>query len=274
MKQQVCPICKSIALYIFTSKHLKEIYECKNNECGHFHTPIVRSRMGIQEWSSEQLQNLENISEQEFDIIFPRDKRLLDLFLHQIDMKKQVVLLDYGAGSAAVSRSFKKILRENCVIYCLEPYEIYHEIYSKNGLLLLKSLTDLEDAIDLAYLIEVIEHIDDPISALIELRTKIKKGGLIFISTPIGKRTENEACSWAYDTESHVHFFTEKSLNLALISANLRPIMNQFYPEIYRSGPVPIWIQHARKWLSNAYHRIRGLKPNTGHLVGFTGPVD
>jgi 2-polyprenyl-3-methyl-5-hydroxy-6-metoxy-1,4-benzoquinol methylase len=275
LHQNPCPICKFNSIYIFTSKHQKKIYECQNLKCGHFHTPIVYEQMGVEKLSIDQLNNLESTSDSNFKKSFPRDKRLLSLFLQKLGKREKFIFLDYGAGTGYVSRSFKKILGDKCDIYCFEPYEIFYQIYQKNGLITLKNLQDLNDStVDIAYLNEVIEHIDDPIEALKELRPKIKKNGLIFISTPIGKRTENEQCSWAYDTETHVHFFTENSLNLALVSADLIPILNDFYPEMYLPSLVPQWIKDLRRLLSNAYQHMNGRKPNVGHLVGFTRSID
>ena len=42
-----CPICNEDTMEIFISKHKKNIYECKNENCGHFFTPPLKENQGI-----------------------------------------------------------------------------------------------------------------------------------------------------------------------------------------------------------------------------------
>jgi hypothetical protein len=123
-------------------------------------------------------------------------------------------------------------------------------------------------------MIEVIEHLTDPISVLKSLRSKLKPDGMIFLSTPGG--AEKESLTNAYDTASHVHFFTKTSLNLTLQKSGFSEIHYQYYPQMY---PQPPKRNIFRRLLRRAKLIIRShlikTGPQTGisHLVGLTKPI-
>jgi hypothetical protein len=120
-------------------------------------------------------------------------------------------------------------------------------------------------------MIEVIEHLEDPIDSMRQLRQFLSKDGQIFISTPVGK--PHERATNAYDTPSHLHFFTEKSLNLALRKAGLTEINYKFYPELYplcEPRAYGIVKANIKKFLKNSILSKISAK-HIGHLVGTTG---
>jgi 2-polyprenyl-3-methyl-5-hydroxy-6-metoxy-1,4-benzoquinol methylase len=186
-------------------------------------------------------------------------------------------LLDFGAGNAHISRTFKNVLKDDAVIYCLEPNPMCKHLYKKYDLIQITDIKEVPVKINLIYMIEVIEHLENPISILKDLIELLQANGKIFISTPVGELDEN--LTNAYDTPSHLHFFTEKSLNLALKKAGLREIIYQHYPEMY---PLPKFsaILAATKFVkcflnvfkSNKYQEVANdpKKPKIGHLVGLT----
>lgn len=127
------------------------------------------------------------------------------------------------------------MLGDKARIYCLEPNPACQDLYYKYELVRLSKINDLTENIDLIYMIEVIEHLDNPIDTLCQLSKYINKNGVIFLSTPVGKRLE--IATNAYDTPSHLHFFTEKSLNLTLKKSGFSEISFRYYPEMY---PLPM----------------------------------
>ena len=71
-------------------------------------------------------------------------------------------------------------------------------------------------------MIEVIEHLPDPISSLKEIRNVLSPAGVLFLSTPLGNFFE--FLTQAFDRQSHLHFFTPRSLDRALVSAGFQPL--------------------------------------------------
>lgn len=262
-----CPICSSASSYIFTSKHGRLIYQCPNGECGHFFTPPKEDNQGV----CDRNENGKILSDRPTQIWNERNQRLLGLFVKLLKTKAfPITFLDFGAGSGHISQTFKQVLGDKVRIYCLEPNPVCKELYKEHGLHHLPTLGALNDPIDLVYIIEVIEHLEDPIYSMSQLKKILRKDGKIFISTPVGKAQEHTTN--AYDTPSHLHFFTDKSLNLTLKKAGLTEINYKFYPELY-----PLSAPHAYGKLKASIKRIlknwilmKISSKHIGHLVGIS----
>lgn len=265
-----CPICSSKSTFLFNSKQRKKIFHCTNDICGHFFTPLLEVDQGV-------CARPEDIEAESDDFMFTfneRNKKLLKLFLTSIkidNQNSQLNLLDYGAGNAHISRTFKNTLNKNVNIYCVEKNPNCKDLYSKYNLIHIHSLEEIKDKIDLIYMIEVIEHLENPINELKRLSKLLKSNGKIFITTPVGRKKENTTN--AYDTTSHLHFFTEKSLNLTLKKSGLLEIDEyKYYPQLYLTpslkGKIKNFIQYLYKF---EFFKRRNLKKNEiGHLVGFS----
>lgn len=265
-KTHLCPICGGQSSYLFNSKHNKSIFNCHNNDCGHFFTPPLNKNQGICLRSSD----IESESNSAFNKFHERNIRLLNLFMGKIMKQSTLIhLLDFGAGNAHISRSFKSHLGNKVVIYCYEPNTLCKDLYQKHQLIHITNLMDITKKIDLIYMIEVIEHLEDPISILKSLTKTLNPSGKIFISTPVGAKSEK--VTNAFDTESHLHFFTENSLNYALDKSGLKSITYKYFPEMY-----PINSSYLKKikiCIVNLHSKILvklKIKNKINHLVGFT----
>jgi hypothetical protein len=97
----------------------------------------------------------------------------------------------------------------------------------------------------------VIEHTIDPVGVLSQIRSLLKPGGLLFLTTanaePFAVRLE----SWRYMTpEVHVSFFEPATLALALERAGFRtefPGFGPGWPDMYR---YKVLMSLHRKWSS------------------------
>ncbi len=261
-----CPICKSESVFIFISKHSRKIYECTNKKCGHFFTPILKEAQGV----CAREEDIETESDESIKSFNERNIRLLNLFKSYLkDVSLPIVFLDFGAGNAHISRTFKQELGDGCTIFCLEPNPLCKGLYEKYGLVQLKNIEDIPNGINFIYMIEVIEHLDDPISVLKTLRSSLVSNGMLFLSTPLGSK--NERTTNAYETPSHVHFFTPSSLNLTLSQAGFTPINYMYYPEMYPISKNYV-VRNFKKFkfkikqFINCINRINSVT----HLVGFT----
>jgi SAM-dependent methyltransferase len=266
----ICPICKSKSNFIFNSKNDKNIFECINIDCGHFFTPPNNLSQGI----CPRGDDIETESDDYLRTYDERNTRLLKFLRNYlpIDLKK-INFLDFGAGNAHVSRTFKSILKDNVNIYCLESNPLCKNLYSKYKLIQLDGVNEVPNHIDLIYMIEVIEHLVDPLEALNALNSKLSNTGHLFLSTPCAEA--NEKNTNAFDTPSHLHFFTERSLNMALEKCGFEPIFYKFISEMY---PFP-----SKKLHYNLYYLVKNLlvkflgfhifNSKITHLVGITKPV-
>mgnify|MGYP001228824024 CR=1 FL=1 len=268
IKKINCPICNKEAIFIFISKHDKRIYECENENCKHFFTPPYMENQGIVPRDG----NIENLSDKAINIFGERNERLLKLFMKWIQNKNYpITFLDYGAGNAHVSRTFKQSLGTKVKIYCLEANPAFQNLYKKYGLIQITTPNELSDKIDFIYMIEVIEHVEDPIATMKQLIKYLNKDGLIFLSTPLGTRIENKTN--AYNTPSHLHFFSKKSFNLMLKKSGFMEITFQYYPEMY---PIPSnkYLKLKKTIKKLISHLLLNPKMPITHLVGFTKPIN
>ena len=265
-----CPICRADSRYIFTSRHDRRICECSNRDCGHFFTPVVHETQGVCVRSDDLPQE----SDASLKIYDERNARLLALFLRRRGpLSRPIVFLDFGAGDAHVSRTFKTHLQDRCEIYCLEPNPACEGFYERHGLIQVRGLDSIPGGVDFVYMIEVVEHLEDPVGTLRGLRGVMSDGALLFLSTPEGSRHSRE--THAYDTPSHLHFFTPRSLNRALSAAGFEEIDYRRYPEMYpRPGSA------AGRLMACAKDLVRPLawailRPHVKHkdLAGFTRPA-
>jgi hypothetical protein len=264
VKQLKCPICSSDSTFIFISKHSKNIFECTNNSCGHFFTPPYTKNQGI----VPRNEKIEVLSDKAICIFGERNERLLKLFLNWLkNLNYPITFLDYGAGNAHVSRTFKQVLGTKAKIYCLEANPACQDLYQKYGLLQISTPNELKEKVDFIYMIEVIEHLDDPIASMTQLSHSLNENGLIFLSTPLGTKIESK--THAYETPSHLHFFSKKSFNLMLNKSGFMEITFRYYPEMYvlPSRKYQKFKMAVKKFISNTFLKFL-IKDN--HLVGCT----
>lgn len=261
-----CPICKSDSAFIFITKHSRKIYECANKKCGHFFTPILKEAQGV----CVREEDIERESDESLKSFNERNIRLLNLFRsYLVGVSSPITFLDFGAGNAHISRTFKRELGDDSIIFCLEPNPLCKGLYEKYGLIQIKNIEDLPNEINFIYMIEVIEHLEDPTATLLKLKSCLTKDGTLFISTPLG--SSKEKSTNAYDTPSHLHFFSHQSLNLTFSKAGFKTIEYKLYPEMYPISKNPIVrifkkIKFKVKQLINSIKKIDKIT----HLVGFT----
>jgi len=266
MNKKFCPICKSHTKFVFISKHNLDIYQCQNFDCSHFYTVPLKKSQGI----CEREEDLETESDKFLSIYKGRNKRLIGLFKKYFGHNKNFLkILDFGAGNVHLARSIKSELSIRNDIYCYDLNPNLAVLYKKYGLIHIYNLDKLPSNIDFIYMIEVIEHIIDPYEVLAKLKLCLNEDGVFFISTPVGKRFE--FLTNAFDTPSHLHFFTPKSLNLLLKKSGFNEIDYQYYSEMYPYNTTREYCyQRIKKIAKILLLKISNKKLGLGHLVGFT----
>ena len=189
-----CPICSSEANYLFTSRHSLKIFQCTNEECMHLYTPPLFSEQGVH----QRPEDIDNESDRSIELYGERNERLLQLLVGSLpeESPDQLVFIDFGAGDAHISRTFKLHLGDKVDIYCIEEEEKCKQLYAKHGLIQLDKIDDMPKKASLIYAIEVFEHVENPVSVLKAFKEVLEADGIIFLSTPAGHINEEKTNSF------------------------------------------------------------------------------
>ena len=95
------------------------------------------------------------------------------------------VIMDVGCGGGSLLDNLKHLSKDQIAV---EPYNIYQKSLSARGYKVFSTLNEVDkkfyNKIDLAFAIQVIEHVKSPVLFLSEIFKFLKKGGKLILSTP------------------------------------------------------------------------------------------
>jgi SAM-dependent methyltransferase len=149
-------------------------------------------------------------------------------------------LLDFGAGAAPCF----PIARRYGFDYTGVEFDpsAQREALVKHNTTLHPDLENLPSGhYDLAIMVEVIEHLQNPLSALTSLRTHLRPGGLLYLSTPNAEclKARLQGLRWPNYGESHLFFFTDASLAVLLGEAGFTEVDQQRFFIRFGSHSLP-----------------------------------
>lgn len=221
----LCPICDSKANFKMNNSFNKEVYQCQNtNICGHLFLKEFNLVSGVcdrgDDLTNETIANIRNTRLKLFSI---RNKKILTFIWDQLGLKDNARVLDYGAGDGHIMYSLREI-QPNAYISCIEPHNEFAKSLNEFVNEVIKNVKEAKNKYDLIIMNEVIEHLTQPVEELKSLKKVLNPNGAIFIATPLGATHTGSYETHAYNTESHLHFFTRKSLSLCCIRSGLTPL--------------------------------------------------
>jgi SAM-dependent methyltransferase len=129
--------------------------------------------------------------------------------------------LDFGAGNGGLVRYVRGHTTADAEGY--ENGAIAAQAQAR-GIPMHGRLEDLEGGYDLVTAIEVLEHVLDPVAELRRIRSLMRPGGLLLLTTGNAEPFADALTEWSYVIpEIHVSFFEPATLRLALSEAGFRP---------------------------------------------------
>lgn len=146
--------------------------------------------------------------------------RLVERLLGGLD---GVRWLDFGCGNGGLVRYINQQTAANACGF--EEGSIAAEA-REHGIPLLSSdaLATAGAGFDVVTAIEVIEHTIDPLAELRTIRTLLRSGGLLFLTTGNAEPFASRLLRWSYVVpEIHVSFFEPRTLEYALHKCAFRP---------------------------------------------------
>jgi cyclopropane fatty-acyl-phospholipid synthase-like methyltransferase len=182
-------------------------------------------------------------------------------------------LLDVGAGTGHLARSVRRRL-PGIEILCVEESEPLRNRLGHQGLTVSKNLEPISSdrSFDAVLLIEVIEHVPDPVDFLDRLRKCLDPKGRMFLTTPCGELRNGSRATNAYDTPEHVQFFTEKSLRLAVKKAGFRDITYEYIEALYPRSTSALSLATYKRLALQIVRPIMARLQGPRHLTGFIDP--
>jgi SAM-dependent methyltransferase len=199
------------------------IYEC--TQCGFLYCPTA----------PDVLPFYQEMSDTEYERTRPeRSIQARQLLRKVAKFKNFGRLLDVGAGTGILVEAARD---EGYLAEGVEPSEWLQAQAVERGLDVTLGVlphADLKGPYDVVAAVDVIEHVNDPLSLLRNIQTVLAPNGIGIVVTPdaaslaarlLGKR-------WWHYRPAHISYFTKQTLFLALKNAGLRPI-GTFRPRWY-----------------------------------------
>ena len=162
------------------------------------------------------------------------------IYLSQRVLRGGTAVLDYGCGSGQLVQDLQS---RGLRAVGIERSRGAREFASVHrGLTLFEKLEAVNDGtMDAITMIEVIEHLPDPLESLRGLYRKLRPGGLLFLTTPnrLGLRARMEGGHWREASKKfHVVLFDAASLRALLSSAGFLDVQQIRFSPVQRAGLV------------------------------------
>jgi SAM-dependent methyltransferase len=145
-------------------------------------------------------------------------------------LTSEVRWLDYGCGNGGLVRYVRS--SNACDISGYDEGWIVEKAV-ESGIPVTRHKESLNSAMkfDIITAIEVLEHVEDPISVLREIRSIMRPGGLFFFTTRDSLPYRKNLLNWTYfRPDIHVSFYGSKNMEIALEKAGFRYLLLERLP--------------------------------------------
>jgi SAM-dependent methyltransferase len=152
---------------------------------------------------------------------------IIDVVRRCVPLTSQTRWLDFGCGNGGLVRHLRQTL--GCSIFGYEHGWI-RDVAAERGIPFLsdEAFQQAAGTFDVVTAIEVIEHVPDPVAELKRIRSLLRPGGLLFLTTGNAEPHRQRLLDWPYTVpEIHVSFFEPGALAEALKRAGFRPEFRQ-----------------------------------------------
>ena len=252
----MCPVCGGTSRDGFSSRYV-DVVRCVAADCGHLFAANVSADHGVQSRGDEYSAAFDR-----------RNSRLIRYWKRQGFLPPESRVLDVGAGLGHVAAAVRQSM-VNGSVCCVEPDEASRTRLADRGFEAKSSLGDCAGEFTSIILLEVIEHVSDPVAFLRQCRNLMASNGRAFMTTPCGETRRGSRATNAYDTPEHVQFFTEKSLALACRHAGLT--IEQFR-SVSAMYPRSTGVRRVASFAKDLARPVRDSLLGTHHLVCFATP--
>ncbi|AFY82265.1 methyltransferase family protein [Oscillatoria acuminata PCC 6304] len=161
-----------------------------------------------------------------------RNFQMIDYLLNQGYVEPGSKVLDFGCGEGNIAQSFSD---RNFDVTGVELSESGRTILDKRGLVNYPEIREIppERRFDLILMIEVIEHLELPLSLLQEAKNRLTEQGIIFVTTPCANSLKTRIVpekAEPYREPTHIQFFSSQSLELCFQKAGFSKFKRFYLP--------------------------------------------
>jgi SAM-dependent methyltransferase len=199
-----------------------------------------------------------------------RNRGLVDFWRHRGFLCERSRVLDVGAGTGHVAQSLRALLPD-ARISCVEESEALAALLLQRGFEVSRDVASIapDRKFDAILLMEVVEHVPDPVGFLEQIRPLLASQGRIFLTTPCGELRTGSRRTNAYDAPEHVQFFVEDSLRLAVRKAGFAGIRYEYIDALYPFPGELMSTARLKRCVMRAIMPVLTALRGPRHLTGF-----
>ena len=171
-------------------------------------------------------------------------------FLTGVQLRDQVVA-DFGCGGGSLLDYVAGVAARTIAI---EPFDGYHESLERRGHRPFSTGKDLLEGlgggvVDVALSVHVLEHVDDPLSYLKEIRRALVPGGRLVLATPnwdfVQVQLDHPTFHQFFYRTAHLHYFDETAVRRILQEAGFNHVEVE-YQQRYDLSNFVCWLLEGR----------------------------
>jgi SAM-dependent methyltransferase len=251
--ESICPICGAAGKKCFETRYA-EIDQCRDVDCSHLFADNPKLDAGVHEHDTIDV-----------SIYKRRNEAFIKKLLRDGYIKDGYRVLDIGAGVGHIASELKR-QAPGVDITCVEaaPMSVAH--LRACGFEVIENLSSITSkpngSFDFVFMIELIEHVPDPVRLLADCRAVMSPKGRILVTTPGGELRNKDHKIPAYDVPEHIQFFTVKSLRLAAKKAGFAGLrLTEMHAYHAGSTVAPL------KWMKDCARSLRNMIQGKHHII-------